>query len=385
MSDDTQGRPIHTTARAELLDGARESGWVAALDRAVQYDFYHLPCYHRLSAARCGGSEHLFVYSEGDYVIALPMLLRTIDGADGQPLCDATSVYGYAGPVASHARVPAPVIRGFQAELRRSLRERGVVALFSRLHPLIPHPELLAGIGEIRGGGQTVSIDLTLPQRQQHAAFRSGVRSRITRLRRDGIRCVRDAGRRHLREFCDIYLETMRRVRARDEYFFEPDYFTRLDEALGERLQLFVALKDGGVIAGGLFTICNGIVQYHLGGTRDADLRLSPTCLIFDAVRAWACEQGARVFHLGGGVGSSRDSLFSFKAGFSNRRHRFSTWRWIVDDSAYQALCEQRAARNGAAASEDFFPRYRAPVAASEHRSAVSASSAETTHPSAIR
>src|SRR4029077_566616 len=58
--------------------------------------------------------------------------------------------------------------------------------------------------------------------------------------------------------------------------------------------QLFVVkMPDGEVISGGLFTLCNGIVQYHLGGTRNTALKLSPTVLIFDTVRRWSPKNGA--------------------------------------------------------------------------------------------
>ena len=65
---------------------------------------------------------------------------------------------------------------------------------------------------------------------------------------------------------------------------------------------------------------------------------------MLDTVRLWATERGARVLHLGGGVGSKADSLFQFKAGFSDRRHLFHIWRWIVQPDIYERLCRQRDA-----------------------------------------
>src|SRR5207244_3424133 len=96
-------------------------------------------------------------------------------------------------------------------------------------------------------------------------------------------------------------------------------------------------------------------------------LSRSPTGLIFDAVRFWARENGARVFHLGGGVGSKEDSLFHFKAGFSGRRHGFGTWRWVIVPEVYRELCDERvrlARLDGLApVSADYFPAYRCPTA----------------------
>jgi sugar O-acyltransferase (sialic acid O-acetyltransferase NeuD family) len=65
-------------------------------------------------------------------------------------------------------------------------------------------------------------------------------------------------------------------------------------------------------------------------------------------------------------VGSKEDSLFHFKAGFSNRRHTFPTWRWVIEPEAYQELCDQSAQRNASHevqwTSADYFPQYRCPT-----------------------
>ena len=158
----------------------------------------------------------------------------------------------------------------------------------------------------------------------------------------------------------------MQRVGASAGYFFEDRYFTGLAEQLGETLQLFVVrLPDGAPISAGLFTLCDGIMQYHLGGTRTDALQYSPMTLLLDTARLWAAEQQARVFHLGGGVGAQTDSLFQFKAGFSPRRHEFLTWRWILEPDRYRALCDERQQLDDALGLEpalpDYFPAYRAP------------------------
>ena len=60
------------------------------------------------------GTTHLFAYHDGAYTIALPLLLRPVEASGGGAWSDATSVYGYAGALASHAGMPASVVRSFQ-------------------------------------------------------------------------------------------------------------------------------------------------------------------------------------------------------------------------------------------------------------------------------
>lgn len=358
-----------------VLQSAQAREWNEVLAQVAQHDFYHRAEYHRLAEDRGEGSAHLFVYQDGVYTIALPLLLRPVESAVGEAWRDATSVYGYAGPLASHAGMPGTVVRTFQKGLKEALATRRVVAVFSRLHPLIPQRGMLAGLGDCRPEGETVSIDLSVSPDEQRARYRASVRTRVEKLRREGLIGLRDRDKRHLPEFTDIYHETMRRVKAHCSYFFEKEYFTRLASDLGPALELFVVTLDGVVTAGGLFTICDGIVQYHLGGTRDAFLRRGPMSLLFDTVRLWANEEGARVIHLGGGVGSREDGLFHFKTGFADRRHIFATWRWVVEPAAYRDLSDRDARRNVAhglqRTSGDYFPQYRCPTIPAEERDGI--------------
>jgi hypothetical protein len=282
------------------------------------------------------------------------------------PWQDATSVYGYAGPLVSHASFPEAVLRNFRAALTGALRERKVVSVFSRLHPLLPQREVLAQLGEQRSQGETISIDLTQALEVQRAGYSGTVKTRLNRLRREGLTGERDAEKRALDEFIAIYRETMERVGASAGYFFEDRYFTSLAEKLGETLQLFVVrLPDGTLVSAGLFTLCDGTMQYHLGGTRTDALKFSPMTLLLDTARLWAAERQARVFHIGGGVGAKADSLFQFKAGFSPRRHEFLTWRWILEPDRYRAMCNEREQLDESLwlepATLDYFPAYRAP------------------------
>jgi Acetyltransferase (GNAT) domain len=344
------------------------NAWAAALAASFQHDFHHLAGYHRVAERRGEGTAFLFTYRDGAYLVALPLLLRPVDEEDPGGLQDATSVYGYGGPISSHERMPSEVVARFHEALRGELISRRVVAVFSRLHPLIlaAQRELLVGLGQLVSVGRTVSVDLTLPADQQWAGYRKKCRRIIEKTRDAGVVCVHDEERVYRREWAEIYGQTMRRVHAAPSYLYDGDYFELLASELGSVLHLFVALVDGTVAAGGLFTICDGIVQAHLGAVSDEFLKLSPTRLVDDTGRRWAHERGARVFHLGGGVGGREDSLFQYKAGFSGRRHEFATWQWIVDAAVYEELCLRRenlAARPPTTTGDaDYFPAYRRPA-----------------------
>jgi|SRR5579859_1437957 len=357
-------------ASSTLLSISEHAAWLSILQEIGQYDFYHLPGYHAMAESRRDGTAHLYVYRDAQHLIALPFLLRRIDSVPGLvcvgKLFDATSVYGYAGPIASSLAIPADVVSDFQVQLGITLKDIGVISAFSRLHPLLDQCSLLRGMGEQLPIGMTVSIDLTLPPDEQRAAYRKGHRYDINKLLRLGLECKLDYDCDYLADFVLIYHETMARVSATEGYFFDESYFRQLLMASEINAKLFVCLKDSVLVAGGIFTLCKGIVQYHLSGTRSAYLSHAPTKLLIDAVRQWANQEEASVLHLGGGVGSQEDNLFQFKAGFSKRRHEFAVWRWIVQPDLYARVTDAKAwwnVQNGVQSTEPaYFPAYRSPV-----------------------
>lgn len=347
----------------QILETEDIEDWLAVLEQARQYDFHHLPQYH-LVAEQCDeGKAHFFVHREGDYMIALPLLLRPVQATLPGGWYDATSVYGYGGPVASHDAVPEAIVRNFQAELTEALRERRVVSVFSRLHPLIPQHEILNGIGECPVSGTTVSIDLTRSEDEMRAHYTKNCRASIRKLREAGFIGLQDHDKRYLPEFVDVYRETMHRVGAHSSYHFDQAYFDLLVRELEGASHLFVVMKDGMVAAATLCTLCDGIVQDHLGGSRDAFLKHSPDRLVVDTIRAWAKEAGARVYHLGGGVGAKEDSLFRYKSGFSGRRHAYSTFRWVLLPEVYAELSAHSVHWSEGVGPElrptNYFPAYR--------------------------
>jgi hypothetical protein len=359
------------TLRLEEVTTQQPAEWARAMDRCASHDFYHLAPYHVMAEQAGEGEARLFVYTEGEYAIALPLLLCPLDeveqlGLAGTGWMDATSVYGFPGPVGSHRDIPAAVTANFQGALRQRLCDLRVVTAFSRLNPLLNQRQLLAD-GEVYPVGHTVAIDLTLPPDLQRSYFRRAFKRKISKLRRLGLTVVRDQDGSYFEDFFRIYHETMRRVGATRRLFFSRDYFHRLRAALGSCLDLFVCLLDGKPISAGLCIACHGILQFHLGGTLNRALQLAPMKLLVDELRLWGISQGLRVLHLGGGATTDpADTLLHFKKGFSDRTHEFAVWRSILFPDVYQRLCEQNAQWSERhqlePVSDDFFPAYRCPT-----------------------
>ena len=101
------------------------------------------------------------------------------------------------------------------------------------------------------------------------------------------------------------------------------------------------------------------VIQFHLSGTVPKAMTDSPARVMLDFVRKWGKERGNRWFHLGGGLGARRDSLFEFKAGFSEARAEFRTLRLICDPPQMAAAIRRWSRVFGSVPTNGSFPPYR--------------------------
>ncbi|MFO0864005.1 MAG: GNAT family N-acetyltransferase [Gemmataceae bacterium] len=340
------------------------------LRTVASYDFHHLPSYHRLAEARGEGRAVLFAYREGNTVAAVPLLLRPLQtlpwaATDSLPKWDATSVYGYAGPVASRDGMEPNFAGRFRRALADALRTQGVISVFSRLDPMLEQLPLLRGLGQTPRVGETISIDVMKSDNHLLDAMHRMHRQDVRAFRRAGACLSVDESLRDLERFAEVYDENMRRVHAAQHYQFDLAYFHDLCRDQDHVKLLLV--RDGNAIAcGGLFLHTGDIVQYHLCGTALEYLPASPGKFLIFAACGWARERGAKILHLGGGLGGREDSLFQFKHRFGGATHPFHVWRWIVDADRYRHCCELRSQHDRVAshqhADPHFFPAYRRPI-----------------------
>lgn len=342
-----------------------DARWHQMLNR-VKHDFYHLPKYIELTAKHEGGIPEAF-YAETDNAAFLaPLLIRDVPSGLDAPCGwkDACSPYGYPAPLFETSDSTSSLKHFLQAFCEAG-KERNLITVFFRLHPLLQLPEdILADYGTVVRHGQTVSVDLTLPRDELWAQMHRNHRQNIRRLLRAGYQVQMDQWE-HLSAFADVYRQTMKRCGAKQFYYFEDEHFIDLQTALAECMHLCTVHSPKGILAAaGLFTEVDGIIQAHLAGTGSAFLPYAPSKLMFHHVTHWAKERGNEILHLGSGVAFAADSLYEFKAGFSSQRHPFCSFRMILDEEKY-ALLNTRW-RTQCTMPDDtqhnFFPEYRQSV-----------------------
>jgi len=330
-----------------------DSKWSEIVSKSKQFDFHHSQSYHLLEKEN--RPVLLVAFFNNDF-IALPLIVRAIPDTS---FFDCTSVYGYCGLISSTdiKDIPSEKIIYFKEQLLCFFESNTIVAVFSRLHPLISMDVFFNNFGLIKDINKTVAIDLRLSLEKQHAQYRKSFKLQLKKLRREGFEVVKAQTKEDIDTFIDIYHETMHRVEASEKYFFNHNYFYAFIDNKCFNATLLVAKKGGEIIAGAIFTITNKIMQYHLAGTAEAYLKERPMKLIVDEARLLGNELGLDFLHLGGGVGGSdEDSLFYFKSGFSDYRCEYKTWQMIVDHEKYNELVEKTTVD----VNSSFFPLYRA-------------------------
>jgi hypothetical protein len=349
-----------------------ESPYWLQIVEELPHDFYHLPEYHYIESIRTNSIAKAVIISESENIFFVPYLLRNCShlydvDSTVTDLFDAISPYGYSGILLNETAKKSPVfINSALKQLKIALSEHNICSLFLRLHPILNKDFdkiLQTDFPKVRG--KTISIDLKLTESEIWLQTRSGHRTEINRCKRSGMDVKMVPFKPYINEFISIYAETMHRVEANNLYYFDLDYFLHLSQLKNKVYLCIVEWKEE-IICAGLFTECDGIVQYHLSGTRNQFIKQAPTKLMLDYVRFWAKERGNKVLHLGGGVGSTEDSLYKFKAGFSQVSHDFMTLSLITDQEKYDRLVKERAKSLNTTTEtiikSDFFPAYRIPA-----------------------
>lgn len=328
--------------------------WSDIVLKSSKYDFYHTQSYHLLEKQN---RPILFIAYFGTDFIALPLIVRKIPNSN---YFDCTSVYGYCGPISNLAfdSISIEHIKCFQFELNQYFLNNNIVSAFSRLHPLIANQNLFINFGVLDYINQTVAIDLSLNLDEQKKQYRKSIKSELNQLRNKGYEIKEAISEQEIYAFITIYRKTMKKVAATEDYFFDNNYFYDFLNNVCFEKKILLAYYKGDICAGALFTITNGIMQYHLAGTSEKYEKNSPMKLIIDEARLLANKLSLRYLHLGGGFGGSdQDTLFLFKSGFSDFRCHFINWNLIVNPEVYRELVEKNDQIDK---SSHYFPLYRA-------------------------
>jgi lipid II:glycine glycyltransferase (peptidoglycan interpeptide bridge formation enzyme) len=251
------------------------------------------------------------------------------------------------------------VLDEFSRHFRAYCSEKGVVSEVIRLHPLLDNARYLGRFCNLTYIRKTTAVDLSGTLSEIRENYSSMNKRNIKKAAAAGIFCVEvEKSDENITTFLKLYSDTMARKGAAGYYYF---CFTSLQDQLAEtaisKSHLLFAYSGDKVIAAAILFTTKQFAHYHLGASNKESLDLRPNNLIFDSMIEAAKKMGCSLLHLGGGC-QENDSLFHYKASFSNHNHfDYFIGTNIHNPELYAELVE--AAARDSLTKEGFFPLYR--------------------------
>ncbi|TFE01712.1 lipid II:glycine glycyltransferase FemX [Jeotgalibacillus salarius] len=332
--------------------------WNQAMEQFQQIDGYYTFSYGQAFAIREEG-ELMAVYFEAERVkLFYSFIKRKIDGVD-MDVYDLVSPYGYGGPhiECQRGNSVSEVLPEFLKCFRKFCLENNIVTETIRYHPLYGNGELFKNDLPVDYVRKTVGVDLSPSLDEIRMGYSSSNRRNIRAAIRNGLSCeVVPKTERNIRLFTEMYHETMKRNEAAPYYFFSEELLhLQLEDTSTNKTELLFVEHKGKIVGGAILMIGPKYAYYHLGASLSEALLLRPNNLLFDFMVKRAREEGAEVLYLGGGTGEN-DSLFRFKASFSQGCHyNFYVGKVIHDSDLYTRILQEGKADG----NTDYFPLYR--------------------------
>ena len=329
----------------QIYNIEQAKAWDDIVKGFVYYDVYYLSGYVKTFQAHGDGTPQLLVY-ETRGLKAIYVYMKRETAIEGS--YDSITPYGYGGVVFLKAFV-------------KKMQEERIVDNFVRYHPIRVNAIIMKRISTVIDLGRTVAIDLTSPE-AIWGGLSSTNRNMIRKAIKNNVKVLHGKGLHLLADFKRIYDTTMEKVKADKYYFFGDDFYKSIHDDLYDNYEVFYAVMNDNIIAMSIILFANDQLHYHLSGS-DAEYRhIAPTNLLLYKAALWGYEQGFRIFHLGGGMGSKEDNLYKFKAAFNRYSNfQFSIGKEIFDQDRYDELVRiRRESNSDFDETSQFFPLYRA-------------------------
>lgn len=340
----------------QILDVTCQNEWNDIVRSFVEYDVYYLNGYVRAFQLHGDGKPQLLYYDE-DGLRAVYVYMKRATAIKG--LFDSITPYGYGGVLFEGDIVKEKLENYWKAYVER-MREENIVDNFVRYHPVLSNAKLMKIVSNVVDLGKTIALDLEAPG-VIWSNITSKNRNMIRKAEKNGIEIHHGHNWELFDDFIHIYNGTMEKDNAEKYYFFDQKFYRSIYEDLDGNYEIFYATHEGKIVAISIVLFANKKMHYHLSGSIWEYRNLAPTNLLLYKAALWGCEQGYKIFHLGGGVGAGEDSLYKFKAAFNrNSDYQFSVGKQMFDKEKYATLVEERAKQgNNFNRESSFFPLYR--------------------------
>ncbi|HRY99572.1 MAG TPA: GNAT family N-acetyltransferase, partial [Bacteroidales bacterium] len=223
-------------------------------------DIYYTSAYYAMSTLVQGGEARCFHFVHRGMEAYYPFLQQAIPGTG---LSDLQGAYGYNG--VSCRKYDTDFQKAFHHQFSHYCEREGIVAEFTRFHPLSDNAAFSEGYLSVYRQRNTVGVDLSQGyEKVWNESYSTNNRNEIRRAAREGL-CVEEAGSlAEYHAFAALYRQLMQE-RGAEDFFLWPDAYFSAAYALppGERYLLLARSRDQ-VVGGALFLCHGNMAHYHL-------------------------------------------------------------------------------------------------------------------------
>lgn len=349
----------------EVIGLNEEKRWEQIVSRFAQHDVYYLPQYANTFRIH-GDGEPILIYFECKGVKAVNVVMKRdisrcdyfIGKLESGRYFDLATPYGYGGFLIEGSKDDSD-LRLLDEEYSAYCLSNNIVSEFVRFHPLVKNHCGMDLVYEITELGKTISLDL---------CSCDVILENIEKKKRIQIRKAMDAGlgfywgndKEQYSDLMRMYNGTMDRVDAKPYYYFQPDYYESTRLGLKDNALIFYATLEGKLIMTFLVLLCNKQISGHLLASDRSYAHIASNSFLMYKIALWGCANGYESFHIGGGVGSQKDTLYHFKKDFNTKSNNtFAVGKKILDRESYNFLVCLRQKSSEIEADASYFPLYR--------------------------
>lgn len=316
----------------------------------------------------CEGFENLICFyfrvDSLELTILMPGYLKPIKiGTKTTDFFDFITPYGYTGPFFS-SNTKQSDREEFWKIVDNWYKRNNVVTEFIRFNLSGNHEHYSGTVFPtmLNIKGKIIAKEL------QWTAFDAKVRKNVNRAKRENLNSeiyysnIEDD---KIAEFYNIYIQTMKRAEAKENFFYSLEQFKIFINANTESVAICTIYFEKSAISSELLLVSNDSIYSFLGGTDEYYFDKRPNDFLKVEALDWARIEGKKEYILGGGYGFE-DGIFKYKKSFfPNDVVYFYSGRKILNQKIFDDLVKEASAlrrRSGLDALDvndaSFFPLY---------------------------
>ncbi|MFL1895407.1 NeuD/PglB/VioB family sugar acetyltransferase [Aquimarina sp. 2-A2] len=296
-------------------------------------------------------------------IIAMPFYARSINTALGDSYKDVISPYGYSGPLFNTELINPQLIKRFWKHVDTWYKENNIVSEFIRFSLNENHlhysGKLIPSLKNVRGKIIEKSLQWKEHKSKVRNNYRKALQEELTLEVYDN-----EISDEIIEDFYSIYIQTMHRNNAHDQYFHYIDYFKNFINNNPESVVIAMVYKEGNPISTELILKDEDTLYSYLGGTLSDYFYTRPNDFLKIEVIKWARINNYKFYVLGGGR-EDNDGLYKYKKYFfpNDEDVVYYTGRKIVNQEVYDKILSEKLEANEIHPEnydkKVYFPQYR--------------------------